>query len=183
MLVRPDSSPEILQDPRGWLDFARPENAINTRDAWKNHFASWASASQTVALDTAQAAFAPIASNFIEHRQSDLAQERRQLHEWLASRTRELTGTPATTHQQPDLFLANTPNPSPAVPDWLSLSDPLPRLSAFASDQRQPVSRRHEAQTLLALFSKRRQLLDERLAFLPNHVSTLGMLMLVPRSK
>ena len=59
---------------------------------------------------------------------------------------------------------------------------PLERLAGFAGDNPQPVALRHEAQTVLTLFEKRRDDLDARDAVRDPEVTTLGMLMIVPRN-
>ena len=59
----------------------------------------------------------------------------------------------------------------------------MERLAGFASDNSQPVALRHEAQTVLALFKKRRDDLDARDALQEPEVTTLGMLMILPRPK
>jgi hypothetical protein len=33
---------EFISSSERWLALANPAGAINTRDAWKNHFAPWA---------------------------------------------------------------------------------------------------------------------------------------------
>ena len=81
----------------------------------------------------------------------------------------ELLGTSRATAQRP------------AAAPWARLTDPLERLAGFASVNLQPVSLRHEAQTVLTLFKKHRDGFDARDAIRDPEVTTMGMLMIVPR--
>ncbi|MEK7676165.1 MAG: hypothetical protein AAB676_10080 [Verrucomicrobiota bacterium] len=58
----------------------------------------------------------------------------------------------------------------------------MERLAGFASDNPQPVALRHEAQTVLTLFKKRGDDLDARDAVREPEVTTLGMLMIAPKT-
>jgi len=71
----------------------------------------------------------------------------------------------------------------PTTAPWARLTDPLERLAGFASDNTQPVALRHEAQTVLTLFKKRRDDFDAQDAMREPDVATLGMLMIIPQSK
>ena len=84
--------------------------------------------------------------------------------------------------QQELLTASRATSQQPSAAPWASLADPLERLAGFASDNSQPVALRHEAQTVLMLFKKRRDDLDACEALRDPEVTTLGMLMIVPRT-
>jgi len=84
--------------------------------------------------------------------------------------------------QQELLAASRAASQQPSAAPWAGLADPLERLAGFASDNSQPVALRHEAQTVLTLFKKRRDDLDACEALRDPEVTTLGMLMIVPRT-
>lgn len=183
ILLRPPSTAEFIEDSATWLRFANPANAINTRDVWKNHFAAWAQDAEDTALAAARQKFRPIAIEVLNRRRLELRKDRDQLQDWLQSRTGEIIadrGQLAVALELPGIGRQAAAQPS-AEP-WARLTDPLERLAGFASDNTQPVALRHEAQTVLNLFKKRRDDLDSRDALGEPEVATLGMLMIVPRS-
>ena len=61
ILVRPSAATEFVSNSERWLALADPANAINTRDIWINHFASWAQGAEATALSAARQNFRPIA--------------------------------------------------------------------------------------------------------------------------
>jgi hypothetical protein len=194
VLVRPPAVTEFISSSERWLSLADPANAINTRDVWKNHFALWADNAEATALAAARRHFGPIAADVLHRRRAELGHDRDRLQDWLESRAREIIADRGQLAVQADLFagartfsfaspsprLADSPPPSPAP--WARLADPLERLAGFASDNSQPVALRHEAQTVLTLFKKRRDDLDARDAVRDPEVTTLGMLMIVPKT-
>jgi len=184
ILLRPPDAAEFVADSAQWLRLAAPEKAINTRDVWKNHFASWAQSAEATALAAARSHFRPIAKEVLNRRRVELRHERERLQDWLKSRAHEIIGDRGQLAVQPEL-LGNrrTPTPAPAVSSWSRLTEPFDRLAGFAGDNLQPVTLRHEAQTVLSLFKQRRDDLDARDDIRDPEVATLGMLMIVPPAK
>jgi len=166
------------------LSLADPANGINTRDVWKNHFAPWAENAEATALAAASQNFHPIAADVLNRRRTELRRDRDRLQEWLESRAREIIGDRGQLAVQQELIgVSRAAVPQPTTAPWARLTAPLERLAGFASDNLQPVALRHEAQTVLTLFKKRRDDLDARDAVREPEVTTLGMLMIVPRAK
>jgi ERCC4-related helicase len=181
VLVPPNAAPQLLADSEQWLRFADQANAINTRDVWKNHFASWAAGTETGAATAATREFQPIANDFLHRRRAELRRERDRLNEWFESRVREIIADRGQLAVQTD-FLARGATSAPASASWARQPAPLEQLAGFASDNLQPVALRHEAQTVLALYKKRRDDIDARDALREPVITTLGMLMLLPRA-
>lgn len=182
ILVRPPAVAEFVTSSQRWLAIADPANAINTRDLWKNYFASWAQNAEATALATARQNFRPIAADVLNRRRAELRRDRERLLEWLDTRTREIIGDRGQLAVQQELLGASRSASQPSAAPWARLTDPFERLAGFASDNAQPVALRHEAQTVLTLFKKRRDDLDARDAIREPEVITLGMLMVVPRA-
>ncbi len=182
ILVRPPAIAEFVTSSQRWLVIADPANAINTRDLWKNHFASWAQNAEATALATARQNFRPIGADVLNRRRAELRRDRERLLEWLDTRTREIIGDRGQLAVQQELLGASRSVSQPSAAPWARLTDPFERLAGFASDNSQPVALRHEAQTVLTLFKKRRDDLDARDAIRDPEVTTLGMLMVVPRA-
>ncbi len=182
ILLRPPAATEFIADSEKWLRFADPAKAINTRDVWQNHFASWAENAEATALGAARRHFRPIAAGVLNRRRVELRNDRDRLQEWLESRTREIIGDRGQLAVQQELLGASraAAQPPTAAP-WARLTDALERLAGFAGDNSQPVALRHEAQTVLTLFKKRRDDLDARDAVREPELATLGMLMIMPR--
>jgi hypothetical protein len=151
---------------------------------WKNHFAPWAENAEATALAAASQNFHPIAADVLNRRRTELRRDRDRLQEWLESRAREIIGDRGQLAVQQELIgVSRAAVPQPTTAPWARLTAPLERLAGFASDNLQPVALRHEAQTVLTLFKKRRDDLDARDAVREPEVTTLGMLMIVPRAK
>ena len=182
VLVRPPAVTEFVSSSERWLSLADPANGINTRDVWKNHFAPWAANAEATALAAASENFRPIAADVLNRRRAELRRDRDRLQEWLESRAHEIIGDRGQLAVQQELIGASrSAAPQPSAAPWAQLTGALERLAGFASDNTQPVALRHEAQTVLALFKKRRDDLDARDAVREPEVTTLGMLMIVPR--
>jgi len=182
ILVRPPAVTKFISSSEQWLALADPANAINTRDVWKNHFASWASSAEATALAAARQNFRPIAADVLNRRRTELRRDRDRLQDWLESRAREIIadhGQLAVAQELPGI--GQRVQAQPTAAPWARLTDPFERLAGFASDNSQPVALRHEAQTVLTLFKKRREDFDARDAVRDPEVTTLGMLMIVPR--
>ncbi len=183
ILVRPPAVAEFVTKSERWLALANPANGINTRAVWKNHFDSWAQSAEATAIAAARKDFKPIAADVLNRRRTELRRDRERLQDWFNSRTREIIGDRGQLAVQQELLGApSAAAPQPAAAPWARLTNPLERLAGFASDNSQPVALRHEAQTVLTLFKKRRDDLDARDAVREPEVTTLGMLMIVPRA-
>jgi ERCC4-related helicase len=184
VLVRPPAVTEFVNSSERWLSLADPANGINTRAVWQNHFAPWAENAEATALAAASRNFRPIAADVLNRRRTELRRDRDRLQEWLESRAREIIGDRGQLAVQQELIgTSRSAVPQPTAAPWARLTDALERLAGFASDNSQPVALRHEAQTVLTLFKKRRDDLDARDAVREPEVTTLGMLMIVPRKK
>jgi ERCC4-related helicase len=184
ILLRPPAAAEFIKDSEQWLRLADPAKAINTRDVWKNHFASWAQEAEATALAAARRHFRPIAAEVLNRRRAELRNDRERLLDWLKSRANEIIGDRGQLAVQPELLgNGRAATPTPAVSSWARLTEPFDRLAGFGGDNAQPVALRHETQTVLTLFKKRRDDLDSRDAIHDPEVATLGMLMIVPRNK
>lgn len=184
LLVRPPAVTEFISSSERWLALADPANAINTRDVWKNHFAPWAQSAEATALAAARQNFRPIAADILNRRRTELSRDRERLQDWLESRAREIIadrGQLAVAQELPGI--GQRVQAQPAAAPWARLIDPLERLAGFACDNAQPVALRHETQTVLTLFKKRRDEFDAREAVRDPEVTTLGMLMIIPHSK
>jgi hypothetical protein len=184
ILVRPPAVTEFINSSQRWLALADPANAINTRDVWKNHFAPWAQSAEATALAAARQNFRPIAADVFNRRRAELRRDRERLQDWLESRAREIIGDRGLLAVALELpGIGQRAQAQPTSAPWARLTDPLERLAGFASDNAQPVALRHEAQTVLTLFKKRRDDFDGRDAMREPEVTTLGMLMIVPRKR
>jgi ERCC4-related helicase len=182
VLARPPAITEFVSSSERWLSLADAGNGINTRDVWKDHFAPWADNAEANALAAAGQNFRPIAADVLNRRRAELRRDRDRLQEWLESRTREIIGDRGQLAVQQELIgVSRSIMHQPTAAPWARLTDALERLAGFASDNSQPVTLRHEAQTVLTLFKKRRDDLDARDAVREPEVTTLGMLMIVPR--
>ncbi len=183
ILVCPPAVTEFVTSSERWLALANPANAVNTRDLWNNQFASWAQDAEATALSAARQNFRPIAADVLNRRRAELRRDRERLLEWLDTRTREIIGDRGQLAVQQELIgVSPLEAQQPSAAPWARLTDSFERLAGFASDNAQPVALRHEAQTVLTLFKKRREDLDARDAIRDPEVTTLGMLMVVPRA-
>lgn len=163
ILVRPPAVAEFITSSEQWLALANPTDAINTRDAWKNHFTPWAQSAEATAIADARQNFRPIAADVLNRRRAQLRRDRERLHEWLESRAREIIADRGQTAVPLELpGIGQSSRAQPSTSSWARLADPIERLAGFASDNSQPVALRHEAQTALALFKKRSEDLDDR---------------------
>jgi len=70
VLVRPPAATEFVASNQRWLALANPAGAINTRDVWNNHFASWAQGAEQAATAAARQNFRPIAADVLHRRRA-----------------------------------------------------------------------------------------------------------------
>lgn len=168
----------MLLDHAEWAALAEPDRAVPTAGVWQAHFASWAPAQADRAHQAASRAFADEAARFIDEHQAALADERRELEQWLRLRSRALCGAPDAAPVR-DLFASA--EPAPAAPAaWRAMDDGRERLIAFADDKSVPAAQRSQAQAILHIHAERRDDLDRRAALDDPAVMPLGLLMLVP---
>ena len=144
------------------------EPLISQHLLWQHTFASWA----PNALDAGRRHAAELARKTCDEAnalyQDRVGRRDAAVRAWLLRRTTELCG-PAQRWAG-DLF-----DPEPPADDWRHGQDPVQRLMSFAADANVPLQRRREAAAALARFQ------DAPSEFPRPAVSTLGMLMLVPR--
>jgi superfamily II DNA or RNA helicase len=184
MRVRSRGDMELLENTADWLGLTHSATAIRNRDVWQTHFASWATDAAGRALEEARRRFQPIARDVLHRRATDVRRERERLEDWLASRAREIIGDRgniAVPQDLPGIGARKTAQPSTAP--WAPLSDPAQRLAGFKSDPTQPVALRHEADTVLTLFTQRREDLEARGDLRLPEVTVVGLLMVMPQQK
>jgi ERCC4-related helicase len=171
--VSKSGPPFSVEDSSDWIRLTDPNRAVPTAGLWKKHFAAWGDKRLEAATKTANDAFGPMAEQFIATHRDTLAREAQDLDSWLRARTEELCGEPGLA--QVDLFGKEAP-----TPPWKSLKEPLERLASFGSDGSNPPKARSEAQTVVKLFTARKQDLARRQALEVTEPEPLGILMLVP---
>jgi ERCC4-related helicase len=166
--------PAVMLDHADWAAWTEPDRALPTAGVWKAHFAAWDPARQAHAAQAAQRAFAELAQGFLREHRAMLADEQRQLDDWLRQRERLLCGAPEAGPVR-DLFGA-----AKDIPAWRTMEGGRERLLAFADDRDQPIAQRSEARAILDLLRDRCQDIDRRASLDEPAVTPLGMLMLVP---
>ena len=147
-------------------------------DLWEQQFQDWADRAREAAKLVARRQFDAAARlHFEEHRKS-LEAERGDLQAWLKTREKQVVVAAKPVAIQEALFGADSPA-DPAT-SWATLTEPLERLAAFASDRLQSPSKRSEAEGVLRLYRQREADLNARLELLPSEVIPLGILMVLP---
>lgn len=164
--------PAVLIDAPEWQALAA--EALPTAGVWERHFADWGWAQREAAAAAGEAAFAPLGKAFQEQMGKEIEFERRGLDLWLAARAKELCGGVAAL--QMDL-LGEGQSDQPA---WKTLTDPLDRLVAFASDGKNSVALRREAEGVVKLYRDRCNDLEVRSCQEIAEPTLVGMLLLVP---
>jgi hypothetical protein len=165
--------PHELAEPECWLRLAAPAHAIPPDGVWQRLFASWVSKRRPLAEKVAAGAMDRVAAEFVAAQRRAAEREAMDLQRWLRLRADDICGvhTPRTA----DLF-----GLAPDLPGWKSLTAPLDRLAAFAADADNPPARRREANSAVALFQRRGEERERRLALSPPRLRPVGMLLLVP---
>jgi hypothetical protein len=169
--VTDGGKPEAIVQPDRWMAIADPKRQVPVGGLWEKYFQGWLPQIEGVCGMAASSAFHPSALTFVDTLRADLSVERSELDRWAELRTTELCGEPS---RQMDLLAAAS------APAWQTGTDPIVRLSAFASDSAQPPARRHEASGVVSLHRARRELLDRRAKTVVPPPMTLGLLMIVP---
>lgn len=177
-----EGAAKFCESAEDWLFLADRQRAMKTTDVWRNHFQSWGEAAAQQAQRTAQTGFLPVAEVFIREWSRDLEAERSRHYEWLRQRTNEIIAEPASLVEQLELFsFTETVATQTSTPStWASLSDPVERLAAFATDKSQPSRLRSEADGVLRIYQQRLAQIEARLSLGEPEVIPLGVLMLVP---
>jgi superfamily II DNA or RNA helicase len=186
--VTPDTDPEPLVDPPGWLSIANQNRAAPTAGVWEKRFARWSEGREEQCRISAARAFEPIARDFVAELEKELSAERQALDAWLAERTEQLCGERAqqlTFDRQLSLEDALGTSSQMGLkrvdlPAWQTSRDPVERLGSYKADSSQPPHLRGEADGVLQLYTKRVNRLDRRLHTEQMPVATLGLLLVVP---
>ncbi len=165
-------APTALSDASDWLALTSADRARSSRDVWKTHFASWVKLHDVEVRSAADRAFHGLAATFTPQHLERLDEERRELEIWIKSRAEALCGPPDL---QGALF-------DSALPAWRSARAPAERLASFANERTHSPRNRSEAQTAVALYNRRAELIHRRSKLEPPSLSLLGLLLLVPNS-
>lgn len=167
---------EVLEAPETWMALADADSAIPLKDLWRKHFASWAPAQAEKAQQLATEAFQLVAARFTAQLTEELSAEQQHLGQWLTTRANELCG-PARAGDQAEMFMeAGTSAP------WRRALPATERLAAFATDATVGAKERREADGVLRLYQDRQAALGTRMHFSQPALSTLGVLMLLPKA-
>jgi len=169
---------EVLIQPAEWLDDLKPENALPAREPWKTHFIDWVPLRREVADARVREVFRKLSDTFLQEHHRVLDEEQNGLDDWLKLRAKELCGAP-TRPSQADLFQAQQEE---SVSGWRRGGPAQERLASFALDPSQEPKLRREADGVLSLFTRRRELLSKLKHSSAPVVHATGMLMLVPGS-
>ncbi len=165
---------EVLTEPARWLAMADRGRQLATKGLWERTFDGWALDRQDDAQREAGDAFASLAEPFVNRHRDEVDSERRALDGWLRERTEALCGP--VTSVQATLFDDGMDD----LPRWRTLSDPIERLAAFATDGANKPAQRREADGVLRLYRQRSSDLDRRAEIRVHEPTLLGLLMLVP---
>jgi hypothetical protein len=173
VLLPVSGPPAEIATPDHWLRLAAPEQAIPTEDLWQRLFASWVPTRRALAEEVATEVMQRVAVEFASTQRHAAEREAADLERWLRIRADDVCG--AHMPQTADLF-----GVASDLPAWKSLSAPLDRLAAFAADPDNPPARRREANSAVALFRRRVEERERRLALSSPRLRPVGMLLLVP---
>jgi hypothetical protein len=169
VLVAEEAAPEVILDPEQWLNFAGPDRDVTAHDVWPM-FRAWAPARLAEAEAAVAAAVQELAASFAWRHAASIAHDRANLDRWLARRADAICGP-----RQPepaDLF-----GMAPSGPAWRRASDPLERLTSFATDIANPAADRRAADGVVSVHRRRVRNIP---TLAPPVLHPIGMLMLVP---
>ncbi len=176
-----DTAPAVLPEDEDWLGRVAGASGERTGGLWQRLFADWGPGAAEGALAAADAAFAPLRAHVERELSTRCEADRARQADWLASRTREITGGLAPQPLQQELFADGT---APAAPQplatWDRHTDPEERLAGFATDRSQSPRLRSEADTVLRTYRQRLEGIEARGTLLSAEVLPVGMLMVVP---
>jgi len=168
--LRRSGVPQALASAPQWLDLCDPARAIPASGMWEKHYA-WAT-DRTSSTTAAAKAFAPLATEFLQEHEAELARDRADLQAWLLTRSQGITGTLAVA--QGSLFEGAT------AKSWRTSQDPLTRLAGCAADESLPRATREEAGTSIRAHERRAAELNRLAKLQPLPPLPLGLLMLLP---
>jgi Helicase conserved C-terminal domain/Type III restriction enzyme, res subunit len=175
VLLPESGAPIALDRADQWLPLTDADRALVPADIWQRLFSTWVPARRLEADAVATVAMQrEVAGTSTEHLQRT-EREASEIRQWLRGRADDICG--AFVPRTGDLFGAVMPGP-----DWLSLSAPLDRLSAFAADNSNPPTRRREANSAVELFQRRGREREAKALSLTPILRLMGMLMLVPQA-
>lgn len=176
--INPDNG-WVLNKPEEWLPLADLNMAVRTTDIWKNYFSSWGLEAQGKAKQLASEAFAPIALQYVDEQTAQILSDKQNLDQWIADKSRELTGEISSSIEQISMFDAGSSNDNIAVAAWQRLPHGAQRFELFIADRNYNKAR-NKAHVQLRLYKQRMEDLDARLNKNIIEINPLGMLMMIP---
>jgi len=179
VLVTASGEVRLLADPGDWFALANTERQLATKGLWEKRFSGWDDSNVERAADRAKEHFEAEAQGFLKDHAAAVAEERRELEQWLHDRTETLCGKPTVI--QTGLFGGE--DTEEELAPWRTGDDPTERLASYSTDSENPAPRRQEAKGILALHEKRSRELERRAEAAVLEPTILGLLMLVPDSK
>lgn len=163
--------------PEEWIKFANPNKAIRTTEIWNKHFKPWGDKAKEKAQSVAKESFNPMAKRYIAEKKEEFEDDKARVNEWFEMRVKDITGIIGESIQY-ELF---EPQDKQVIPSWAKIKNPIERISAFATDKKNLRSKCSEAETLLRLYKKRIEEIDNLSSIENISVRPLGLLMLVPK--
>ena len=161
-----------------WFNVINSGSPINPKDLWNKNFSSWGKISIENISQKADGLFKPMAMEFIGEKTNLLDLERTRLNEWFNERVFEITGE-IKKPVQFELFNENQYIEKSS--NWISINDPIERISSFTSDRNNNRAKIAEAETLLRLYKARKKELEDYMLDIKFSVNNIGILMILPR--
>ncbi|BDU73135.1 hypothetical protein METEAL_23090 [Mesoterricola silvestris] len=174
--VEQDGRCTVFDHPDQWLKLLDGGKAISPKDLWDRHFTAWGEAWSRQALDASKAAFEGIAEPWYSEHARLCEDEYEEVEKWLRTRVEAICGP--VQQAQPGLF-----EEAVELPRWATQAAPLERLAAYATDGKNPVAARREADGILRLFRMREKDLAAHRKARTLAPIPLGLLMLLPLSE
>lgn len=165
--------PAELATPESWMRLAAPDRAADANGVWQRLFACWVPKRKPQVEKIASAAMHRVAAGFAASQGDRADRDTLTLQRWLRLRADDICGIHVP--QTADLFGMTS-----TLPNWKTLSAPLDRLAAFAADPDNPLTKRREANSAVALFQCRGKERAACVALSPPTLRPVGMLLLVP---
>ena len=170
--------PQIVENAE-WLRLTKQGHGRRTDNVWKENFASWTPEALKVAEKVVANAFQSTAAEFTAHRRREIEGESNRQQEWVKLRAEEIIGDRAPILQT-EMFGEQKIKPL-EIPNWAMINNPVDRLAAFAQDRNQPSHLRHEANGVLVLFKKRKEVLDAQQRFREPETVPIGLMLVMPK--
>ena len=168
IVARPNRPPV---ECKNWLAFGDQDHACAQEAVWNRLFSPWAASAQEAADQVIGELASQRHAQFVADQQAAAQQETTRLQHWLRVKADQLCGT--FVAPTGDLF-----GEPAAGPIWRRQQDPLTRLLSFAIERDVSVSKRREANDVLATF-RAMQAANPASGMIASR--PIGMLMLVPR--